>query len=87
MDSLHGLALNIGAYVRLMRQKTCGDERILAVLSQMASLHRNPVIHPEVALTMNEALAVLGMAHSAMTAMLSALAALPQTTSTIATAG
>lgn len=72
---------SIGAYVRAMRSSKSGDERILCVLDQLGSLHRNPLIHPEVALTQDEAIAVLGMAHSCVTNMLSALPTPPLTTS------
>lgn len=71
---------NIGVYIRAMRKAQCGDERILSVLDQLAKLHRNPLIHPEVTLTMDEAMSLMGMARSAVTAMLSVLPEVPQTT-------
>jgi hypothetical protein len=77
-------ARNIAVYVNAMRQRKCGDERILSVISQLSSLHRNPLIHPEVVLTADEALAILGMAHSAVTVMLTALPTPPPTTANVA---
>jgi hypothetical protein len=74
---------NIAVYVNAMRQRKCGDEKILSVIDQMSKLHRNPVIHPEVVLTLDEAISILGMAHSAVTAMLTVLPILPPTTSAI----
>jgi hypothetical protein len=73
---------NIGVYVNAMRQSGHGDPKILAVLKQMADLHRNPLIHPETVLTTDEALAILGIARSAVTAMLAVLPSLPPTTTT-----
>lgn len=71
---------NIMVYVQAMRTRKCGDERILSVVEQLSKLHRNPLIHPEVALTVDEAISILGIARSAVTAMLSQLPELPQTT-------
>lgn len=78
---------NIGVYLNAMKQAKKGDERILGALKQMIDLHRNPLIHPEVVLTTEEAIATLGMAASIITAMLGALPVSPPTTATaIATA-
>jgi hypothetical protein len=72
----------IAVYVNAMQQRKCGDEKILSTLKQLSTLHRNPLIHPDVVLTNNEAISLVGMAHSAITAMLAALpAVLPTTTS------
>ena len=72
---------SFGIYTKKLRQIKCGNEKIIAAIEQMTSLHRNPLVHPEVALTMEEAIATLGIARSAMTAMLSALPVpLPTTT-------
>ena len=64
---------NIGVYIKAIRKAQCGDEKILSTLEQMASLHRNPLIHPEAVLTMDEAILSMGIACSAITAMLAAL--------------
>lgn len=72
----------IGVYVTAMRSHECGDEKILSVLEQMGKLHRNPLIHPEVALSLDEAISILGIAHSAITGMLSALPVPLATTTT-----
>jgi hypothetical protein len=78
---------NIMVYVNAMRQQKKGDEKILAVIEQMSKLHRNPLIHPEVALTPDEAISILGMAQSAVTTMLAVLPDVLPTTSTAAPAG
>ena len=73
---------NIGVYVHAMRQAKCGNEIVLASIKQMADLHRNPLIHPEAALTLDEAMAILGISRSVVTAMLAELPVLPPTTTT-----
>lgn len=75
---------NIAVYVAAMRHQKCGNEKILSVVKQMSDLHRNPLIHPEAALTLNEAIATLGIAHSAITAMLAELPIVPKTTASAA---
>jgi hypothetical protein len=66
--------------IMAIRTAKCGDERILSVIEQMSKLHRNPIAHPEVALTLDEAISILGIARSAVTAMLMALPTPPKTT-------
>jgi hypothetical protein len=78
----HPKVRNIAVYVNAMRQAKKGDEKVLGVLSQLSALHRNPLAHPDAVLTMDEAISVVGMAHSAMTAMLRQLPEPPQTTAT-----
>ncbi|MCJ2136107.1 hypothetical protein MKK69_18980 [Methylobacterium sp. J-026] len=73
---------SIVIYVTTMRQKKVGDERILSTLEQMAKLHRNPLIHPEAAPSLDEALTIVGMARSVISAMLTTLASAPPTTNT-----
>jgi hypothetical protein len=71
---------SIVIYVRSIRAANCGDEKILTTLDQMAKLHRNPLIHPKAVLTMNEGIATLGIARSAVTAMLDTMPILAPTT-------
>jgi hypothetical protein len=73
----------IKVYVRQMRISNCGDSVVLTTLDQMADLHRNPLIHPEAVLTMDEAISTLGIARSAATAMLKVLPVIPPTTTTV----
>ena len=59
-----------------------GDAKVIEALKQLTKLHRNPVSHPDVVLTMDEALAIIGMVGSVITHMLPALSdVLPTTTS------
>jgi len=50
-----------------------GDPKLVAVLKQIKDLHRNEFIHPETTLTLDEAMGLLGIAHSAIVYMLCAL--------------
>jgi hypothetical protein len=54
--------------------------KVRAVIKQIADLYRNPLIHPEVVLTMEDAVGIFGISRSAMAAMLSVLPDLPLTT-------
>lgn len=77
---------NIAVYTNAMRQAQKGDAKVLGVIDHLAKLHRNPLMHPDAALTLEEAISIIGMAHSAMTAMLRHLPEPPQTTTTVPTA-
>jgi hypothetical protein len=61
---------NIGVYLNAMKRLKCGDEKVIAALSQMKDLHRNPIIHPDESLDMQEAIALVGIANSVVAAML-----------------
>lgn len=60
----------IGVFLAALKKHECGDSKVIAALAQLNELHRNPTIHPEDHLTLGEAIALLGMASSAMAAML-----------------
>lgn len=64
---------NLGDYLRLMTDKNLGDAKLVAVLRQIKDLHRNEFIHPETTLTLDEAIALLGISQSAIVYMLAAL--------------
>lgn len=59
---------NWGSYIKTIRDGG-GDIKACAVLDQIRELHRNPNIHPETILTMDEALTLLGIAQSAIITM------------------
>lgn len=71
---------NIGVYLNALKQANKGDPIVLAVLKQIADLHRNPLIHPETALLMDEALAAHGIVKAAVFAMLREIPVQPVTT-------
>lgn len=59
---------NWGSYSRKLTEHS-GDTKIVATLDQIRTLHRNPTLHPEITLTSDEALALLGVAQSAILGM------------------
>jgi hypothetical protein len=74
----------LGNYAAEMEKKNFGDAKIWETLSQLAKLHRNPLIHPDVILTVDEAIEIVGIARSAIGAMLRTLPDVPPTTGLIA---
>lgn len=72
---------NLGVYINALTQSGKGDPKILAALKQIVDLHRNPLIHPEAAIAVDEALTIFGIANSAISAMLVSLPTQPPTTS------
>lgn len=60
-----------------------GDEKVIESLKQLTKLHRNPISHPDVILTLDEAVAILGMGRSVITHMLAALTDVPPTTGAV----
>ncbi|HEV7673877.1 MAG TPA: hypothetical protein VGQ12_05040 [Candidatus Angelobacter sp.] len=61
---------NIGGYLKEMEDGGKGAPKVIAALRQITSLHRNPLMHPEENLTLDDAIALLGIAQSAIVAML-----------------
>lgn len=47
-----------------------GEAKVMAVLRQITNLHRNPLMHPQDTLTANQALVLIGIIVSAITAMI-----------------
>lgn len=72
----------LGNYASEMEKKKFGDQKVIEALKQMTKLHRNPLIHPEVILTVEEAIETLGIARSVIGAMLRTLPDVPPTTTT-----
>ena len=60
---------NWGTYIRVL-SKSGGDPKILAILDQLREMHRNPIMHPQVVLTMTEAEGLFGIAQSAILSMM-----------------
>lgn len=73
---------NLGVYLNVLKQNNLGDEKVRSALKQMVDLHRNPLIHPEAALTTEDAITIVGIARSAVGMMLADLPDLPTTTTT-----
>jgi hypothetical protein len=76
---------NLGVYLAAMKQKNFGNPKVLAALKQLIDLHRNPLIHPEAVITVDEALAIIGISSSLMTAMLAELPSAQLTTTMVPT--
>ncbi len=47
-----------------------GSAKVLSCLQQIKDLHRNPLMHPEETLTLEEAISLFGICQSAISAML-----------------
>jgi hypothetical protein len=70
----------IGKIAGQMAQSELGEEKVWETLKQIAKLHRNPIAHPEVLLDGNEAISMIGIAQSAIAAMLPRIQTLELTT-------
>ncbi|MBR2819307.1 MAG: hypothetical protein IKE60_31855 [Reyranella sp.] len=62
---------NIGVYLAQMEKHGLGEAKVISVLRQIKDLHRNALIHPEETLTPDEAINLMGIVRSAVSAMLS----------------
>jgi hypothetical protein len=63
----------IGSYSIELDKGKFGDEKVWESLKQLAKLHRNPLIHPEVILSVEEAIGIVGIARSVVGMMLQKL--------------
>jgi hypothetical protein len=70
----------LGNLAAELEKNALGDAKIVEAIKQMTKLHRNPLIHPEVILTSEEAIGIIGMARSVIGAMLKVLPDAPDTT-------
>jgi hypothetical protein len=59
-----------GAYVRTLRGLKA-NEKILSAIEQIKDLHRNPVIHPDSKISVEEALSFVGIAESLISGVVS----------------
>lgn len=60
----------VGVFLAALRKHELGDNKVIAALGQMNELHRNPTIHPDENLNLDEAIALLGIANSVVASML-----------------
>lgn len=70
----------LGSIASELKDKKLGDIKIIESLAQLAKLHRNPLIHPEVILSVDEAIGILGISRSVIGSMMSVLPNVPLTT-------
>lgn len=74
----------LGTFAAEMEKQKFGDIKVIESIKQMTRLHRNPLIHPEVILSVEEAIETMGIARSVVGAMLRTLPDVPLTTSSAA---
>jgi len=69
---------NFGGYIKLCRENTIGDngEKLCSSLDQFRDLHRNPLMHPEAVLSVDDAITLLGIAQSAIVSIALEMASL-----------
>ncbi len=61
---------NMGDYLKELKDKDKGDEKVKSALKDLKDLHRNPLIHPEDNLSMSEAIALMNGIYTVMVHML-----------------
>jgi hypothetical protein len=70
----------LGNFAIEMERSDFGDVKVVESIKQMTKLHRNPLVHPEVILDVEEAIGIIGMARSVLSMMLQTLPDVPMTT-------
>jgi len=73
----------LGNYASELERGKFGDEKVWESLKQLARLHRNPIIHPEVILSVSEAIDILGIARSVIGMMIGVIPDEPETISSV----
>lgn len=68
LEKLTDSQRNLGYYIKLAVDNN-GRAEICGCLDQFRDLHRNPLMHPEAILSNDQAMSLLGMAQSSITAM------------------
>jgi hypothetical protein len=70
----------LGNMAAEMEKQNFGEIKIVESIKQLTKLHRNPLIHPEVILSVEEAIGIAGMSRSVVGAILAVLPDVPTTT-------
>jgi hypothetical protein len=76
---------NWGAYLHNLKQYEASDKKIIHTLEQIKDLYRNPILHPETKITLDEALSLTGLAENLVSLMITYLAAYETTLNSLAT--
>ncbi len=64
---------NMGDYLKKMTELGVGEPKVIAALTSLKDLHRNPLMHPDQTIdTVEEAIGLMGAVRAAMTEMLKA---------------
>ncbi len=66
-------ARNWGSYIRFLKEKNA-DAKIITVLEQIKDTYRNPIVHPEDVLEMEDAIILFGMAQGVIVSMMKDIA-------------
>jgi hypothetical protein len=66
-------ARNWGSYIRFLKEKGA-DAKIITVLEQVKDTYRNPIVHPEDVLEMEDAIILFGMAQGVIISMMKDIA-------------
>ena len=74
-NAAHPKIKTIGSYVNALEKREIGDPKVIAALKQLKDLHRNPLMHPEASLTVEEAITLLGISFSVVAPMLNLIPA------------
>jgi hypothetical protein len=69
VEKLKDSQRNLGNYIKIAEENK-GEPKVCSSLNQFRDLHRNPLIHPEAVLTVEEAITLLGIAQSAIVSMI-----------------
>ena len=64
---------NLGAYFRGLTESGKADGKVLLALGQIKDLHRNPLMHPEAQLALDEVISLIGIAQSVIRTMIAVL--------------
>jgi hypothetical protein len=67
---------NWGAYIRVLKANN-GDAKVIGMVEHIKDTYRNPILHPEVTLTPEEAQVLFGLAVSAIVVIVNAMKASP----------
>jgi hypothetical protein len=66
----HPKPRTLGTYLRRLEEKKLGSKKTIETLKQITALHRNPLMHPEESLTLEDAIGLFGICRSGIGAML-----------------
>jgi hypothetical protein len=66
----HPRPKTMGTYARKLEEQKLGQKKTVETLKQITALHRNPLIHPNESLNLEEAIGLFAICRSAIAAML-----------------
>ena len=69
----HPKQRNMGVYLTELKRRRKGEAKVKTTLQQIKDLHRNPILHPEQSLTLQDAIELLGIIVSVVSKMLTTI--------------